>query len=95
MTPDQALAIVLRHVVGGATVPAADVTTGPVETLGGEVIDLIKTDEGGVLIAYMGNEIKVVTADVMASNGVIHVIEEVILPKVTLNHYYNIHHYYS
>merc|ERR550534_1976935 len=81
LTPEQALAIVLRHVVGGATVAAADVTTGPVETLGGEVIDLIKTDEGGVLISYMGNEIKVVTADVMASNGVIHVIEEVILPK--------------
>ena len=86
LTPDQALAIVLRHVVGGATVAAADVTTGPVETLGGEVIDLIKTDEGGVLISYMGNEIKVVTADVMASNGVIHVIEEVILPKVTPEH---------
>jgi len=81
LTTEQALAIVLRHVVGGVTVPAADVVTGPVETLGGEVIDLIKTDEGGVLISYMGNEIKVVTADVMASNGVIHVIEEVILPK--------------
>ena len=82
MTPEQALAIVLRHVVGGATVPAADVTTGPVETLGGEVIDLIKTDEGGVQISYMGNLINVVTADVMASNGVIHVIDEVILPEV-------------
>ena len=86
LTPEQALAIVLRHVVGNATVAAADVTTGPVETLGGEVIDLIKTDEGGVLISYMGNEIKVVTADVMASNGVIHVIEEVILPKVAPEH---------
>ena len=95
LTTEQALAIVLRHVVGGVTVPAADVVTGPVETLGGEVIDLIKTDEGGVLISYMGNEIKVVTADVMASNGVIHVIEEVILPKVTPNYYYNIHYYYN
>merc|ERR1712194_531501 len=43
--------------------------------------DLIKTDEGGVQISYMGNLINVVTADVMASNGVIHVIDEVILPK--------------
>jgi uncharacterized surface protein with fasciclin (FAS1) repeats len=88
LTPEQALAIVLRHVIGGATVAAADVTTGAVETLGGEVIVLIKTDEGGVLVSYMGNEIKVVTADVMASNGVIHVIEEVILPKVIPNDYY-------
>ena len=80
LTTEQALAIVLRHVVGGATVVAADVTTGPVETLGGEVIDLIKTDEGGVQISYMSNLVNVVTADVMASNGVIHVIDEVILP---------------
>merc|ERR1711935_19450 len=80
LTPDQALAIVLRHVVGGATVLAADVTTGPVETLGGEFIDLIKTDDGGVQISYMNNIVNVVTADVMASNGVIHVLDEVILP---------------
>merc|ERR1712129_213357 len=81
LTPEQALAIVLRHVVGGVTVLAADVTTGPVETLGGEIIDLIKTDKGGVQISYMGNLINVVTADVMASIGVIHVIDQVILPK--------------
>ena len=87
LTTEQALAIVLRHVVGGATVLAADVTTGPVETLGGEVIDLIKTDEGGVQISYMSNIVNVVTADVMASNGVIHVIDEVILPEVTSYHY--------
>merc|ERR1719491_1059003 len=80
LTTEQALAIVLRHVVGGATVPAADVSTGPVETLGGEVIDLIKTDAGGVQISYMSKVVNVVTADVMASNGVIHVIDEVILP---------------
>merc|ERR1712238_475988 len=80
LTTEQKKAIVLRHVVGGATVLAADVTTGPVETLGGEVIDLIKTDEGGVQISYMSKVVNVVTADVMASNGVIHVIDEVILP---------------
>jgi uncharacterized surface protein with fasciclin (FAS1) repeats len=87
LTTEQALAIVLRHVVGGVTVPAADVATGPVETLGGEVIDLIKTDEGGVQILYMSKVVNVVTADVMASNGVIHVIDEVILPEVTSYHY--------
>merc|ERR1740129_1510723 len=80
LTPEQALAIVLRHVVGGVTVLAADVTTGPVETLGGEFIDLIKTDEGGVQISYMNNIVNVVTADVMANNGVIHVLDEAILP---------------
>ena len=81
LTPEQALAIVSRHVVPNATVLAADVTTGPVKTLGGESIDLIKTDAGGVQISYMGNTVNVVTADVMASNGVIHIIDQVILPK--------------
>jgi len=80
LTTEQKKAIVLRHVVGGATVLAADVTSGPVETLGGETIDLIKTDAGGVQISYMNNLITVVTADVKASNGVIHVIDKVILP---------------
>merc|ERR1712158_117616 len=79
LTPDQAKEIVLRHVVT-AKVPAAAVATGPVETIGGEVIDLIKTEAGGVQIAYEGNTINVVTADVMASNGVIHIINKVILP---------------
>ena len=65
--------------MAGVTVPAADVTTGPVQTLGGEIIDLIKTDQGGVQISYGGNVVNVVTADVMASNGVIHVIDNVIL----------------
>ena len=93
LTTEQALAIVLRHVVGGATVLAADVTTGPVETLGGETIDLIKTDAGGVQISYMNNLVNVVTADVMANNGVIHVLDEVILQEVRPNHY-KISHYY-
>merc|ERR1712242_322724 len=79
LTPDQAKEIVLRHVVT-AKVPAAAVATGPVETIGGEVIDLIKTEAGGVQIGYEGNTINVVTADVMASNGVIHIIDKVILP---------------
>ena len=83
LTPDQAKEIVLRHVVT-AKVPAAAVATGPVETIGGEVIDLIKTEAGGVQIAYEGNTINVVTADVLASNGVIHIIDKVILPATGL-----------
>ena len=71
----------MRHVHGGATLLAADVANGTVETLGDETINLIKTELGGVQISYMNNSIKVVTADVMASNGVIHIIDQVILPK--------------
>merc|ERR1712083_361237 len=79
LTPEQAKAIVSRHVVAGATVMAADVATGSVETFGGESIDLIKTEDGGVQVSYNGNAVNVVAADVKASNGVIHVIDAVIL----------------
>jgi len=78
LTPEQAKEIVLRHVVA-AKVVAADVPNADVGTLGGEDISLAKTDEG-VTITYKGGVSKVVTADVLASNGVIHVIDNVILP---------------
>merc|ERR1712016_446767 len=80
LTDEQKKTIVLRHVVT-AKVPAAAVTTGPVETIGGESINLVKTAEGGVQVNFNGGTSNVVTADVMASNGVIHVIDNVILPK--------------
>merc|ERR1712021_260117 len=79
LTTEQAKAIIARHVVAGATVKAADVTTGDVETFGGETVGLIKTAEGGVQVTYMGQTVNVVTADVGASNGVIHVIDNVII----------------
>merc|ERR1711963_857341 len=79
LTTEQATAIVARHVIPGATVMAADVATGTVGTFGGEDIDLVKTEEGGVKVVYNGNTVNVVAADVGASNGVIHVIDSVIL----------------
>merc|ERR1719230_1873173 len=79
LTPEQAKAIVARHVVAGATVKAADVATGDVETFGGETVGLVKTEEGGVQVVYNGQTVNVVTADVGASNGVIHVIDNVIV----------------
>jgi len=79
LTPEQAKAIIARHVVAGATVKAADVATGDVETFGGETVGLVKTAEGGVQVTYKGQTINVVTPDVGASNGVIHVIDNVIV----------------
>ena len=81
LTTEQKTEIVLRHVLANATIPAADIKTGKtnITTLGGEVIELLKTN-AGILISYKNNLINVITADVMASNGVIHVIDGVILP---------------
>ena len=65
--------ILLYHVVPGKVL-AADVKAGKVKTAEGSEATL-KTD-GGVMI----DTAKVLKADVMAKNGVIHVIDSVILP---------------
>ena len=68
-------AILTYHVVSGA-VMAKDVKTGMVPTVNGQSLD-VKADAMGVTV----NGAKVTTADVKASNGVIHVIDTVLLPK--------------
>lgn len=70
---DALTSILTYHVVSGE-VMAADVTAGDVETVEGSTI-AISTD-GGVMV----NDANVVTTDVDASNGVIHVIDKVIVP---------------
>jgi uncharacterized surface protein with fasciclin (FAS1) repeats len=55
-------------------VMAADVTAGEVPTVEGQSITV--TTEGGVQV----NGANVVATDIEASNGVIHVIDAVILP---------------
>ena len=63
------------HVVAGE-VPSSAVTAGPVEMVSGDTAEISLMD-GKVMI----QDATVVTPDVMASNGVIHVIDTVILPE--------------
>jgi len=65
--------ILTYHVVPG-TVLAADIADGEVATVEGQNVTLSTAD--GVTV----NGAKVIQADVMADNGVIHVIDAVILP---------------
>lgn len=65
--------ILTYHVVSG-TVMAADVTDGDVATVEGQNIKL--STANGVTV----NGANVISADVAASNGVIHAIDAVILP---------------
>lgn len=64
--------ILLYHVVGG-TVLSNQLTAGPVATLEGS--DVIVSLSGGVKI----NDANVTLADVYADNGVVHVLDKVIL----------------
>ncbi len=65
--------ILTYHVVAGEVL-AADVTAGDVATVEGQTIS-ISTD-GGVKV----NDANVTATDVLASNGVIHVIDAVLVP---------------
>ena len=77
-TTKEVLAVILKYHVLGTKVAAADIATADntvVPTLSGSAF--VSKNAAGVSI----NGAKVVTADVAASNGVIHVIDRVILPN--------------
>ena len=67
-------AVLTYHVVPGK-VMAKDVKAGKVKTVQGSEITV--TTAGGVMV----DKAKVVKTDIVADNGVIHVIDSVILPK--------------
>jgi uncharacterized surface protein with fasciclin (FAS1) repeats len=67
-------AVLTYHVVPG-TVMAKDIKAGKVKTVQGSEVTLATM--GGVTV----NNAKVTTADIVADNGVIHVIDTVLMPK--------------
>ena len=66
--------ILLYHVVSG-TVLSTDLSNGPVETLNGDAVE-VHVSKYGIMI----NDANVVIADIIACNGVVHVIDAVLLP---------------
>jgi uncharacterized surface protein with fasciclin (FAS1) repeats len=72
---EKLVSILTYHVVPGK-VMAADVKTMEAKTVQGQPVNL-KVSNDGVTI----NSAKVVKTDLVAKNGVIHVIDTVILPK--------------
>jgi uncharacterized surface protein with fasciclin (FAS1) repeats len=72
---EKLVAILTYHVVAGR-VMAADVKTMKAKTVNGQSLD-VKVADGAVTV----DNAKVVKTDVAASNGVIHVIDTVVLPN--------------
>ena len=68
-------AVLTYHVVPG-TVMAKDVKSGKVKTVQGSELTLAASG-GGVMV----DNARVVKADIVADNGVIHVIDNVVIPK--------------
>jgi uncharacterized surface protein with fasciclin (FAS1) repeats len=72
--PAKLTEVLTYHVVAGRVL-AADVKTGAVPTVAGKPLDIVV---GGGMV--MVNDAMVTATDVLASNGVIHVIDTVLLP---------------
>lgn len=68
-------AVLAYHVVPGK-VMAADVKPGKAKTVQGQSLTVAANND-----AVMVNDARVVKTDIAASNGVIHVIDSVLLPK--------------
>ena len=73
---DQLKSILLYHVVGGKIMASDVVTLTSADTVLGEAVT-IKVEDGKV---YLNDTVEVIITDVEASNGVIHVIDAVLLP---------------
>ncbi|RYD34596.1 MAG: fasciclin domain-containing protein [Verrucomicrobiaceae bacterium] len=71
---EKLVALLTYHVVP-AKVMAADVTTGKVKTVNGKEVS-VKVTDGKVTV----DKANVVKTDIVAENGVIHVIDSVIMP---------------
>jgi uncharacterized surface protein with fasciclin (FAS1) repeats len=69
-------AILTYHVVPGRVMAADVVKLNAAKTVNGESVE-IRVDSGTVYV----DDAQVVTTDIAASNGVIHVIDSVLLPK--------------
>ena len=73
---DQLTAILTYHVVPGAVKAEQVVNLKEAETVNGQSVE-ISLSESKVMV----DEATVVATDIMASNGIIHVIDSVILPE--------------
>jgi uncharacterized surface protein with fasciclin (FAS1) repeats len=73
---DKLVSILTYHVVSGKVMAADVVKIDSAPTVQGTMV-MVKLNDGSVMI----NNAKVIIADVKASNGVIHAIDTVLMPK--------------
>ena len=73
---EQLKKVLLYHVHIGAGVKAADVKTMKLSTAAGQDLD-VKAEGGSVTV----DNAKVIKTDVIGTNGVIHLIDTVVMPK--------------
>merc|ERR1712106_1267097 len=76
---DALTAVLLRHVVPGAAPKARDVPEGTtaVATAGGEEIDVTRVPHTSIGIKSSAGEAGVIGFDIIATNGVVHLVDSV------------------
>ena len=75
---DQLVKVLSYHVVPGKMI-SADITDGKSPTVHGDDVEITVADTGVKV-----NEASVVTADIEAANGVIHIVDKVVMPGAPL-----------
>lgn len=71
--------VLLYHVVPG-NVQSGDITNGPVGTLNGDQGITLNVDDGAKITDGAGNTVNITLTDVQGTNGVIHLIDAVLIP---------------
>jgi uncharacterized surface protein with fasciclin (FAS1) repeats len=79
LTPEQLKSILTYHVIAGE-VMAKDVKAGTVKTVNGEEITIAVNGDKVTITDAKGNTVNVTKTDIVTDNGVIHVIDGVLLP---------------
>jgi uncharacterized surface protein with fasciclin (FAS1) repeats len=79
LTPEQLKSILTYHVIAGE-VMAKDVKAGKVKTVNGEEITIAVNGDKVTITDAKGNTVNVTTTDIVTDNGVIHVIDGVLMP---------------
>lgn len=78
LTPAQLTAVLTYHVVTGANVLSTEIPSGPITTFETGTF----TVNGTTITDEAGRQTNIVAVDVQAANGVIHVLDNVILPNL-------------
>lgn len=82
ISSDVLASVLSYHVVAGANVRSEDITDGQVVTTFETGEFTINTGDGVVITDENSRETNVIATDVQATNGVIHVIDQVLLPEL-------------
>jgi uncharacterized surface protein with fasciclin (FAS1) repeats len=82
LTPEQLASVLTYHVIAGANVRSTDLTDNMVvEAVNGQTF-IIDLENGATITDQSGQTSQIILTDVQATNGVIHVVENVIIPAL-------------